>query len=73
MLGLDPGAAPLTSFWTDQYGLRIQYLGDARPRTRSRSTATRDARNFTATFTRAGRAVAALLVDRPRSLPRLAS
>lgn len=28
-----------------------------------------EARSFTATFTRAGRAVAALLVDRPRSLP----
>ena len=30
MLGLDPGDAPLTSFWTDQYGIRIQYLGHAR-------------------------------------------
>ena len=32
MLGLDPGEAPLTSFWTDQYGLRIQYVGDSRTR-----------------------------------------
>jgi NADPH-dependent 2,4-dienoyl-CoA reductase/sulfur reductase-like enzyme len=24
MLGLEPGSAPLTSFWTDQYGIRIQ-------------------------------------------------
>ena len=30
MLGIDPGSAPLTSFWTDQYGIRIQYLGRAR-------------------------------------------
>ena len=34
MLGLDPGAAPLSSFWTDQYGIRIQYLGHARGLTR---------------------------------------
>ncbi len=72
MLGLDPGAAPLTSFWTDQYGLRIQYLGTrSRSQTASRSTAIPTQRSFTATFTRAGRAVAALLVDRPRALPTL--
>ena len=39
MLRLDPGAAPLTSFWTDQYGIRIQYLGRSCPRTRLSSTA----------------------------------
>jgi len=69
MLGLEPGAAPPTSFWTDQYGVRIQYLGhawladhveiDGEPRQRS----------FTATFSRAGRPVAALLVGCPRALP----
>ena len=69
MVGLDPGRAPLTSFWTDQYGLRIQYLGDAHPTDRVEIDGDPEARNFTATFTRAGRAVAALLVDRPRHLP----
>jgi NADPH-dependent 2,4-dienoyl-CoA reductase/sulfur reductase-like enzyme len=69
MLGLEPGPVPLTSFWTDQYGIRIQYLGQARPRDRLVVDGEPDARNFTATFIRAGRPVAALLVDRPRSLP----
>jgi NADPH-dependent 2,4-dienoyl-CoA reductase/sulfur reductase-like enzyme len=69
MLGLDPGEAPLTSFWTDQYGLRIQYVGQARLADRIEIDGDPDIRNFTATFSRAGRAVAALLVDRPRCLP----
>jgi NADPH-dependent 2,4-dienoyl-CoA reductase/sulfur reductase-like enzyme len=69
MLGLDPGAAPITSFWTDQYGIRIQYLGHARRADTFTIDGDSSARNFTATFTDAGRPVAALLVDRPRSLP----
>jgi 3-phenylpropionate/trans-cinnamate dioxygenase ferredoxin reductase component len=69
MLGLDPGNAPLTSFWTDQYDLRIQYLGRQRPGDELQIDGDPRSRNFTATFSRAGRAVAALLVDRPRFLP----
>jgi NADPH-dependent 2,4-dienoyl-CoA reductase/sulfur reductase-like enzyme len=69
MLGLDPGSAPLTSFWTDQYGLRIQYLGHARLADAVTIDGDPEGRNFTATFTQAGRPVAALLVDRTRSLP----
>jgi len=69
MLGLDPGPVPLTSFWTDQYGLRIQYLGRARPADEVQIDGEPTARCFTATFVRAGRPVAALLVDRVRSLP----
>jgi NADPH-dependent 2,4-dienoyl-CoA reductase/sulfur reductase-like enzyme len=69
ILGLDPGAVPLTSFWTDQYGLRIQYLGHAAVADSLDIDGDPDSKNFTATFTRAGRAVAALLVDRPRALP----
>jgi NADPH-dependent 2,4-dienoyl-CoA reductase/sulfur reductase-like enzyme len=69
MLGLDPGPAPLTSFWTDQYGIRIQYLGQARLADSVVLDGEPEARNFTATFSRAGQVVAALLVDRPRSLP----
>jgi 3-phenylpropionate/trans-cinnamate dioxygenase ferredoxin reductase subunit len=69
MLGLDPGPAPLTSFWTDQYGLRIQYVGQRRAGDALAVEGDLDARNFTATFSRAGRAVAALLVDRPHHLP----
>jgi 3-phenylpropionate/trans-cinnamate dioxygenase ferredoxin reductase component len=69
MLGLDPGPAPLTSFWTDQYGLRIQYIGQSRGADQIEIDGDPDSRNFTVTFSRAGRAVAALLVDRPRWLP----
>ncbi|MGB0091794.1 MAG: FAD-dependent oxidoreductase [Solirubrobacteraceae bacterium] len=69
MLGLDPGAAPATSFWTDQYGLRIQYVGRAQSADSVQIDGELDSRDFTATFSRAGRAVAALLINRPRSLP----
>lgn len=69
MLGLEPGGVPRTSFWTDQYGIRIQYLGHARLADSVSIDADDGDLGFTATFTRAGRAVAALLVDRPRSLP----
>jgi NADPH-dependent 2,4-dienoyl-CoA reductase/sulfur reductase-like enzyme len=69
MLGLDPGVPPVTSFWTDQYGLRIQYVGRWRPGDVLQIDGDPGRRNFTAIFSRAGRAVAALLVDRPRDLP----
>jgi 3-phenylpropionate/trans-cinnamate dioxygenase ferredoxin reductase component len=69
MLGRDPGAAPLTSFWTDQYGLRIQYVGQSHGADSIEIDGDPETRNFSAIFYRAGRAVAALLVDRPRSLP----
>jgi NADPH-dependent 2,4-dienoyl-CoA reductase/sulfur reductase-like enzyme len=69
MLGLDPGGAPISSFWTDQYGIRIQYLGRALLADSVEIDGEPEERSFTATFTRAGRPVAALLVDRSRSLP----
>jgi 3-phenylpropionate/trans-cinnamate dioxygenase ferredoxin reductase subunit len=69
MLGLDPGALPLTSFWTDQYGLRIQYVGHARLADAVTFDGDPASSSFTATFTRGSRAVGALLVDRPRELP----
>jgi NADPH-dependent 2,4-dienoyl-CoA reductase/sulfur reductase-like enzyme len=71
ILGLDPGRAPLTSFWTDQYGIRIQYLGHARLADGVQIDGNPAERSFTATFLRAGDPVAALIVDRPRSLPAL--
>jgi hypothetical protein len=69
MLGLDPGGAPVTSFWTHQYGIRIQYLGDARSADALELDGDPESRSFSAIFTNAGRAVAALLVNRPRELP----
>jgi 3-phenylpropionate/trans-cinnamate dioxygenase ferredoxin reductase subunit len=68
MLGLEPDPAPATSFWTDQYGIRIQYLGRAALADRVEIDGDPDARSFTATFSRGARTVAALLVNRPREL-----
>ena len=69
MLGLDPGTSPPAGFWSDQYGIRIQYLGRARPDDAVAIDGDPEAREFTATFSRMGRAVAVLLVNRPRGLP----
>jgi NADPH-dependent 2,4-dienoyl-CoA reductase/sulfur reductase-like enzyme len=69
MLGLDPGAATTSSFWSDLYGTRIQYLGHASLADDVTIDGDPAERDFTATFTRAGRPVAALLVGRPRHLP----
>lgn len=71
MLGLNPGKPELTSFWTDQYGLRIQYLGHAQVADALTIDGELEQREFSATFTRAGRPVAALLVNRARSLPEM--
>jgi 3-phenylpropionate/trans-cinnamate dioxygenase ferredoxin reductase component len=68
MLGLEPGPSPATSFWTDQYGIRIQYLGRARLADRVEIDGDLDERSFTAIFSRDRRPVAALLVNRPREL-----
>lgn len=69
MLGMDPGPLAPSSFWSDLYGTRIQYLGHAALSDAVSSEGSPDARDFTATFTRAGRPVALLLVGRPAQLP----
>jgi 3-phenylpropionate/trans-cinnamate dioxygenase ferredoxin reductase component len=69
MLGLDPGAPAPAGFWSDQYGTRIQYIGCARPDDAVAIDGDPEARDFTATFSRGGRAVAVLLVNRSRGLP----
>ena len=71
MLGLEPASQPLPSFWSDQYGLRIQYLGQARHADAMEIDGSLAERDFAATFTQRGRPVAALLVDRPRALPEM--
>jgi 3-phenylpropionate/trans-cinnamate dioxygenase ferredoxin reductase component len=68
MLGLEPGAVELSSFWTDQYGIRVQYLGNAQLADAIVLDGHPECRNFTAIFTHRSRPVAALLVDRSRSL-----
>lgn len=69
MLGLDAGAHAPSSFWSDQYGTRVQYLGHAQLADRVRIDGDPAERDFTAIFTRAGRPIAALLVNRPGALP----
>jgi NADPH-dependent 2,4-dienoyl-CoA reductase/sulfur reductase-like enzyme len=65
------GPVELASFWTDQYDLRIQYLGDAPLADAVTIDGEPDRRDFIATYTRIGRPVAALVVNRPRSLPQI--
>ena len=71
MLGLSAAPAPLPSFWSDQHGVRIQYLGHAHGADGVEFDGDPAARDFTATFTAAGRPVAALLVGRPHAVPAL--
>jgi len=71
MLGEQPEPPPLPSFWSDQYGVRIQSVGhphrgdsvivDGDPATR----------DFEAVYVRAGAPVAGLAVGRPRAIPAL--
>jgi NADPH-dependent 2,4-dienoyl-CoA reductase/sulfur reductase-like enzyme len=69
MLGIDPGAHAPASFWSDLYGMRVQYLGDAPAADDVSFDGDPRSRAFAATFTRAGRPVAVLLVNRPQMLP----
>lgn len=71
MLGLEPSSAPPASFWSDQYGLRIQYLGYAPLGDSVEIDGDRAERDFTAVWRREDRPVAALLVGRPHELPRM--
>lgn len=71
MLGLDPPAGPRPSFWSDQYGTRIQFVGDTRGIDGVEIDGDPAARDFAALFHRDGVVRAGLLVGRPRALPAL--
>ncbi len=71
MLGDDPGPPPLPSFWSDQYGLRIQYVGHAEHADDVRLERDRDGRELRAVYARDQRPIAALTVDQPRALAAL--
>ena len=68
MLGLEPARTPLPSFWSDQHGVRIQYVGRAAAGDRIAIDGDPGGRDFEATFTKTGVPVAALLVGRPGAL-----
>jgi NADPH-dependent 2,4-dienoyl-CoA reductase/sulfur reductase-like enzyme len=71
MLGEYPGTPPLPSFWSDQYGLRIQYVGHAHHADAVVVDGDPGERDFEAVFTRSGVPVAGLAVSRPRAIPAL--
>ncbi|HEY7255725.1 MAG TPA: FAD-dependent oxidoreductase [Solirubrobacterales bacterium] len=71
MLGEYPGTPPLPSFWSDQYGLRIQYVGHAHHSDTVVIEGSLEERDFEAVFTRGGIPVAGLAVGRPRAIPAL--
>lgn len=70
MLGLDPGPLSVSSFWSDLYGTRVQYLGHASLADGMRLDGDPRTPDFSATFTAGDRAVAVLLAGRPQALPR---
>jgi NADPH-dependent 2,4-dienoyl-CoA reductase/sulfur reductase-like enzyme len=71
MLGLEVPTPPLASFWSDQYGVRVQYLGYAAEADAVAIEGDSAGPDLRAVWTREGRAVAALLVGRPREMPAL--
>jgi NADPH-dependent 2,4-dienoyl-CoA reductase/sulfur reductase-like enzyme len=71
MLGEYPGTPPLPSFWSDQYGLRIQYVGHAHRADGVLVNGDPGGRDFEATFVQSGVPVAGLTVNRPRAIPAL--
>jgi NADPH-dependent 2,4-dienoyl-CoA reductase/sulfur reductase-like enzyme len=69
MLGLDSGSIPPSSFWSDLYKIRIQYLGHAALAENTTLDGDPDADDFRVTYLREGVPVAVLLVGRPHQLP----
>ena len=69
--GRPPAAPALSSFWSDQYGTRIQSLGHATLADDVVVEGDPAARDFIARYTREGAPVAALAVGRPKALPEL--
>ena len=68
ILGLPAVPAPPANVWSDQYGVRIHLVGEPGPEVEIDGRP--EARDFTAVLRRRGVAVGALLVGRPRELPR---
>lgn len=71
MLGEEPGLPPLPSFWSDQYGVRIQSVGHPHHGESVLVEGDPAGRDFEAVFVRDGRPVAGLTVGRPRAIPAL--
>lgn len=68
MLDIDAVAASPASFWSDQYGHRIQYVGYATAGDSHEIHGDPAAADFHVVWQRDGRPIAALAVNRPREL-----
>jgi 3-phenylpropionate/trans-cinnamate dioxygenase ferredoxin reductase subunit len=71
MLGQNVAPSPPASFWSDQYGLRIQYLGYSANADSVAIDGDPFSRNFSAVWKHDDRPIGALLVNRQRQLPQL--
>jgi 3-phenylpropionate/trans-cinnamate dioxygenase ferredoxin reductase subunit len=71
ILGLEPMRPALPSFWTDQFGHRIQLVGNAAVGDEVEISGDTAAPAFTATVRREGELVAAMAVNEPRAIPSL--
>lgn len=71
MLGEEPGVPPLPSFWSDQFGVRIQCVGHPHHGEAVLVEGDPADRDFEAVFVRDGHPVAGLTVARPRAIPAL--
>ncbi len=69
--GEEPEPQPLPSFWSDQYGLRIQYFGHAEGSDAAHVEGTPDDRDYAVVYTRDEQPVGALVVGNPRAFARL--
>jgi 3-phenylpropionate/trans-cinnamate dioxygenase ferredoxin reductase component len=73
MLGEEPGTPPLATFWSDQFGLRVQCIGDPSRADEVHLEGDPAGRDFEVLFTRAGCPVAGLAVGRPAAIRRFRS
>ena len=71
ILGVELAPPVLASFWTDQYGLRVQLVGDPRGSDRIEFDGNPESRDFNALLFRGERPVAGFAVAQPRSLAAL--
>ncbi|HEX8752702.1 MAG TPA: FAD-dependent oxidoreductase [Solirubrobacterales bacterium] len=71
MVGEYAGTPPLPSFWSDQYGVRIQSVGHPHHADSVLVEGDPASRDFEAVFLRAGVPIAGLAVGRPRAIPAL--
>ena len=71
IVGRPPGPPAVSSFWSDQYGTRVQYLGHAPLADAVTIDGDPGARDFVAHYERGGELVAAVAVGRPKALPGL--